>query len=102
MSEIAFIGPRDSIWAFAALGADVFFSDEHASPMRLVTEVSQKPFRIIFVTEDVYEATRERIDEFTEKAIPTFAVIPAVTGSRGVAAQMIRTSVRKAMGSELM
>lgn len=102
MSEIAFIGPRETVWPFVALGVDVFFSDEHPSPLRLVTEVSNRQFQIIFVTEDVYEAAKERIDEFAEKATPAFAIIPAVQGSRGIAAQIIRASVRKAMGIELV
>ncbi len=100
MSEIAFIGPRDTVWPFAALGAEVFFSDEHPSLVRLVGEVSQKQFVLIFVTEDVYEAARERIEEFAERARPTFTIIPSATGSRGIADQRIRASVRKAMGAE--
>lgn len=102
MSEIAFIGPRDTVWPFAALGADVFFSDEHPSVARLVAEVAQKQFPIIFVTEDVYETAGERIEEFAERATPTFTIIPSVEGSRGTATQIIRASVRKAMGSELV
>jgi vacuolar-type H+-ATPase subunit F/Vma7 len=102
MSEIAFIGPRDTVWPFVALGAEVFFSDEHPSPLRLVSEVSQKQFSVIFVTEAVYEAAKDKIDEFVEKATPTFAIIPSVEGSRGIATQIIRASVRKAMGAELV
>jgi len=57
---------------------------------------------LLFVTEDVYEAARQEIEEFREQAIPAFAVLPSVKGSRGVAMQMIRDSVRKAMGAEFI
>jgi vacuolar-type H+-ATPase subunit F/Vma7 len=102
MSDIAFIGDRDTIWPFKAFGADVFFADEHASLPRLVAEVSQMQFKIIFVTEDVYESARERIDGFIEESTPTFSIIPSVKGSRGIAARMIRDSVRRAMGAEFI
>ena len=102
MPEIAFIGDRDTVWPFMGLGADVFFSDEHESTARLVSETVQAQFKIIFVTEDVYEIARESIEALQEQAVPTFAVIPSVTGSRGTAMQMIRDSARRAMGVELI
>lgn len=100
MSEVAFIGDRDTVWPFLAFGGEVFFSDESESTPRLVSEVARGEFKIIFVTEDVYEAAREGIDALQEQAIPTFAVIPSVKGSRGTAMQRIRDSVRRAMGAE--
>lgn len=102
MSDIAFIGDRDTVWPFKAFGTDVFFSDEHESPTRLVAEVSQRNFKIIFVTEDVYEGARAGIDAFAEASTPVFAIIPSVRGGRGVAAQLVRDSVRRAMGAELI
>jgi vacuolar-type H+-ATPase subunit F/Vma7 len=102
MSDIACIGDRDTVWAFQGLGAEVFFSDEHESVPRLVAEVMQGEFALIFVTEDVYDSAREIIDAQQEKAIPTLALIPSVKGSRGTAMQMIRTSVRRAMGAEFI
>ncbi|RJP74462.1 MAG: hypothetical protein C4532_02655 [Candidatus Abyssobacteria bacterium SURF_17] len=102
MSEIACVGDRDTVWPFKALGVEVFFSDEHAAPSRLVSEVIQKQFKIIFVTEDVYESARERISALAEQAMPTIALIPSVKGNRGTAAQMVRDSVRRAMGAEFI
>ena len=102
MSEIAFIGDRDTVWPFMGLGAEVFFSDEHESTTRLVSETARAEFKIIFVTEDVFEAARESIEALREEPVPTFAVIPSVTGSRGVAMQMIRDSARRAIGADLI
>jgi V/A-type H+-transporting ATPase subunit F len=102
MSDIAFIGDHDTVWPFKTLGSDVFFSDEHDSPARLVAEVLQRQFKLIFVTEDFYEAVRDQVDALREQAIPTFAVLPSVKGSRGIALQLIRDSVRKAMGAEFI
>ncbi len=102
MSDIAFIGDRDTVWPFKALGAETFFSDDGRALPRLVSEALGKGFKIIFVTEEVYEAAREEIDPIEESALPTVAVIPSVAGKRGVAIQMIRDSVRRAMGAEFI
>lgn len=102
MPDIAFIGDRDTVSAFKALGAETFYSDEHESPAQLVSEASRGRFKIIFVTEEVYEGAREIIAAFKEQATPTFTVIPSVRGSRGLALQMMRDSVRRAMGVEFI
>ena len=102
MSDIAFIGDRDTVWAFKALGAEIFYSDEHESPAQLVSEASRGRFKIIFVTEEVYQSAREKIAAFKEQAPPTFTVIPSVRGSRGIALQMMRDSARRAMGMEFI
>ena len=102
MSDIAFIGDRDTVWPFKAFGAGVFFSDEHESVPRLVAGVSQMDFKIIFVTEEVYESARAGIDGFAEESTPVFTIIPSVKGSRGVATQRVRDSVRRAMGAEFI
>ena len=102
MSDIAFIGDRDTVWPFKALGTNVFFSDEHESLLQLVNQVLQQQFKIVFVTEDVYENVRERIDGFAEESTPTITIVPSVKGSRGIALQRIRDSVRRAMGAEFI
>jgi len=102
MSDIAYIGDRDTVWPFKAFGTEVFFFDKHESLPQLVSKVLERNFKIIFVTEDVYDLARESIDRFAEEAIPTFAIIPSVRGNRGMAMQMIRDSVRRAMGVELV
>jgi V/A-type H+-transporting ATPase subunit F len=102
MSDVAFIGDRDTVWPFKALGNAVFFSDEHESLSDLVTDVSRRQFSIIFVTEEVYESTQDIIEMLSDLAVPTFAVLPSVKGRRGIAMQLIRDSVRKAMGAEFI
>ncbi len=102
MSDIAFIGDRDTVWPFKALGCDVFFAEGPESAPGLIADAVKREFKIIFVTEEVRESAQEKIDAYAEQATPTFTVIPSVKGSRGVAMQIIRESVRKAMGAEFI
>jgi V/A-type H+-transporting ATPase subunit F len=102
MSDIAFIGDRDTIWPFRALGAETIFSDDSQALPRLVSKALEGDFKIIFVTEEIYGAAREEIDSLAESAIPAITVIPSVGGNRGMAMQMIRDSVRRAMGAEFI
>jgi V/A-type H+-transporting ATPase subunit F len=102
MSDIAFIGARDTIWPFRALGAETIFSDGAESVPSLFTGAVDHGFKIIFVTEEVFEAARREIDALREQALPTVSVIPSVDGNRGMAMQVIRDSVRTAMGAEFI
>ena len=102
MSDIALIGDRDTVWPFKAFGIELFFADEHESLSHIFSEIAHKQFKLVFVTEEVYEELRERIDAVAEESTPTFTVIPSQKGSRGTALQMIRDSVRRAMGAEFI
>ena len=102
MSEIAFIGDRNTVWPFKAFGVDLFFADEQESMSHIFSEIAQRQFTIVFVTEEIYEEMRERIDALAEESTPTFTVIPSQKGNRGTALQMIRDSVRRAMGAEFI
>ncbi len=102
MSEIAFIGDRDTVWPFKALGNDVFFSDEHDLPTRLFADVVRQDFKLIFVTEEFYDAVRDAVHELSEDALPTVVILPSVKGARGITMQLIRDSVRRATGAELV
>ena len=62
-------------------------------------EVRGTPFEM---GRQIGEAAREEIDSLGERGIPAVTVIPSVAGNRGVAMQLIRHSVRRAMGAEFI
>jgi V/A-type H+-transporting ATPase subunit F len=101
MSNIAFVGDRDSVWAFRALGADVFpVADADEALVALDAAVGHER-AVVFVTEDVYEACREQIAGYRDLAASTVTVLPGVTGSRGVAAKEIHRAVSAAIGADI-
>lgn len=101
MSDIAFIGDRDSVWGFAAFGASVRAVSGGDEARTAFEETVRGGASVIFLTEDVYEACSDQIRELKDQALPTVTVLPGVTGSRGLAAAEIRDAVSAAVGADI-
>ncbi len=102
MSDIAFIGDRDSIWGFAAFGITVRAVSGVDEARAAFDEVVSEGPSIVFVTEDVYEACSEQIAQYRDQPLPTVTVLPSVTGSRGLAAAEIHDAVSAAVGADIL
>lgn len=102
MSKIAFIGDRDSVWGFRALGLTAFPVSGAAEARAAFDEAVDSAHGVIFITEDVYEACSEQMTELRELALPTVTVLPSVTGSRGLAATEIHEAVSAAIGADIL
>ena len=101
MSDIAFIGDRDTVWGFRAFGIRaVPVAGAEEAREALASTVAERT-AIIFVTEDVYEACSEQIAEYRDQALPTVTVLPNVRGSRGIAAAEIHAAVSAAVGADI-
>lgn len=102
MSKIAFIGDRDSVWGFRALGVSVFPVTGGDEARERFAAAVREGFAIIFVTEDVYEACPDEIAAVREQALPTVTVLPGVRGSRGLATREIHRAVSAAVGADIL
>lgn len=101
MSDIAFIGDRDSVWGFAAFGISVRAVSGEDEARAAFDEVVRDGFSVVFVTEDVYEACAEQIARHRDQALPTVTILPSVKGSRGLAAAEIHEAVSAAVGADI-
>ncbi len=102
MSEIGFIGDRDSVWGFRAFGVAVRPAATAEEASLALRELVRAGCSIIFVTEDVYEACSEEIVRYRELPVPVITVLPGVRGSRGVAAGEIHRAVSAAVGADIL
>ena len=64
MAKIGVIGDRDSVLLFKAVGLDVFFEDEGVSANRTLHRLAREGYVTIFVTEKLFAACAETIEEF--------------------------------------
>jgi len=101
MADIAFIGDRDSVWGFAAFGADVRPVAGPDDARAAFDEVVKDGASVVFVTEDVYESCADQVSELRDQALPVVTVLPGVRGSRGVAASEIHEAVSAAVGADI-
>jgi V/A-type H+-transporting ATPase subunit F len=102
MSDIAFIGDRDSVWGFAAFGMSVRAVSGGEEARAAFDEIVGEGPSIVFVTEDVYEACADQIAKYRDQPLPTVTVLPSVTGSRGLAAAEIHDAVSAAVGADIL
>jgi V/A-type H+-transporting ATPase subunit F len=102
MSDVAFIGDRDSVWAFAAFGISVRPVSGSGEASEALEDAVRSGFSVIFVTEDVYEACADEIARYRSRALPTITVLPNVRESRGLAAAEIHRAVSAAVGADIL
>ena len=102
MAKIGVIGDRDSVLLFKAVGVDVFFEDEGVSANRTLHRLAREGYVTIFVTEKLFAACAETIEEFKSQAYPAIIPIPDNQGSRGVGEKMLRQNVEKAVGMDIL
>ncbi len=102
MSRIAFIGDRDSVWGFRALGMTALPVAGAGEAREALAGAVRDGHAIIFVTEDVYETCSEEIAAYRDQALPTVTVLPSVRGSRGFATAEIHRAVSAAVGADIL
>jgi len=102
MSRIAFIGDRDSVWGFKALGVTALPVVGAEEAREALAEAVRGGHAIIFVTEDVYEVCTEEIAAYRDQALPTITVLPGVRGSRNLVAGEIHRAVSAAVGADIL
>ncbi len=101
MSKIAMVGDRDSIWAFKAFRLSLYFVKDGEEKEVLARALTGN-YSIIFVTEGVFRACREQIDEIRDKTLPSITVLPNLRGSQGLGTEEIKRAVRKAVGADIL
>ena len=101
MYRVACIGDKDSIYGFAALGLDVFFTDDSEDAEATFKKLTQSDYAVIYITEKLAEELSEEVAKFAYKPSPAIIQIPGVSGNTGKGMQNVKKSVEKAVGSDI-
>ena len=102
MAKIGVIGAKDSVLLFKAVGLDVFFEDEGERANRTLHRLAREGYAAVFVTEKLFSACAETIEEFKGQPYPAIIPIPDNQGSRGLGEKMLRQNVEKAVGMDIL
>ena len=100
--QIAIIGDRDSVLLAKAVGLSVYPETDPEKVSRLIFRLAQSGCRIIYVTEALYEACTETIEQYKAESFPAIIPIPDSHGPRGVAMARIKANVEKAIGADIL
>ncbi len=102
MYKIAVIGDRDSVYGFSALGMDTYFVKPEEEPAKLFKKLCQSDsYSIIYITEALAAVIEDEIEKYADQKTPAVILIPGTTGNTGQGMAAVKTSVEKAVGSDI-
>ena len=102
MANIGVVGDRDSVLLFKAVGLDVFFEDKPEPASKTLHRLARQGYRVIYITEELYQACGEAISSYKSEAFPAIIPIPSNRGTQGVAMAEMKANVEKAIGADIL
>ncbi len=102
MYNIAVMGDYDSIFGFAALGADIYPVNEEEDAVKTINRLKNGSCAVIFITEKLAALIPEEIEELREAMLPAVILIPGVSGNTGEGMRNVKKSVEQAVGSDII
>lgn len=102
MYKIAVMGDRDSIYGFAALGLNPFPVSDPTQAVRILRDLSQDNYAVIYITEALAESIEGEINKYRSMELPAIILIPGVSGNTGRGMMAVKKSVEQAVGSDII
>lgn len=104
MVKIAVMGEYDDIYGFAALGLSTFpvSPKDPAEAARILRNLAENDFGIIYVTEELEAVLEKDIDRYRTSVSPAIISIPGVKGNTGSGVRNVKRSVEQAVGSDIL
>jgi V/A-type H+-transporting ATPase subunit F len=96
------MGDRDSIYGFAALGLDVYPTDDAAQAAKKLRRLAENGYAVIYMTESLAAALEPEVDRYRSQRTPAIIPIPGVSGNTGAGMAHVRKSVEQAVGSDII
>ena len=100
--KIGIIGDKDSVLGFMAAGFCTFMTENPQEAAEILDHAMENGFAVMYITEDLLEQIPASYEKF--KTEPMLAVIPlpSKTGSRGIGMTLIKRSVERAVGADIL
>ena len=102
MSKIAVMGDKQSVFAYACIGIDVFTVTDQTEGAHLLRDLAQSGYAIVYITEPLAALLEKEIDKYTDCIKPAVVLIPAVSGNTGAGMRAISRNVERAVGSDIL
>ena len=91
--SIAIIGDSESIKGFGAVGMDRFVCEVPSESAQLLKQLTDNDYyAIIYMTEEIFEASAKEREKFAERETP--AIIPPMTRTAAAAQTPIITGIK--------
>lgn len=101
MSRVAIIGDAVSVAGFRPLGFAVFAVERPRDARDHWAQLSSGEFGVVFVTEPVYAAIADLVQETADRPVPAVTVIPGVGSAGGVGGEKLEKAIERALGTKM-
>jgi V/A-type H+/Na+-transporting ATPase subunit F len=101
MAGVAIVGDAVSVAGFRPLGLATFAVERAEDARALWARLSGGEFAVVFVTEPVYEALAELVDEVADQPVPAVTVIPGAGSKGGVGGAKLERAIERALGTKM-
>ena len=102
MSKVGIVGDKDSIMGFLALGIDIFPAYSADEIKKVIHQLAEKEYAIIYITEEASLKAKESIAKNKDMELPAIIVIPGIGGSMGLGMNEVRESAKRAIGADIL
>lgn len=100
-NEVAAIGTNDAIILFNAVGIKTYLADEPVVVDRIIFDLANDNYKIIYVSEEIYEMIPETLEKYKNITFPIIIPIPTSTDQKGIGLKKIKENVEKAIGFDI-
>ncbi len=103
-SNIAVNGDRDSVLGFKALGLAVFpvSPSQPQVALEIIERLCHEKYAVIFITELIAQNIEAELRRYRYRTLPSVVLIPNSQGSIGLGRNMVRDTVRRAVGIDIL
>ncbi|NLD10200.1 V-type ATP synthase subunit F [Aminicella lysinilytica] len=102
MYKIGVIGDSESVIGFRAVGLDVFPCEDPAEAARLIRELAEGEYAIIYIMEGLAAQVEKEIDKYKDSRLPAIIPIPNKEGASGNGMRNVREAVKRAVGADIL
>ncbi len=102
MYDIAVIGDRDSVYAFAALGLHVMPAQDKEEALSLLSRLDLTKYAVVYITEQLASQLENELRQYTESPVPAIIPIPGISGNTGIGMESVKLAVERAVGSDII
>lgn len=100
--RMAVVGDKDSIFAFKAVGVEVFGVETDTEAKERIRTLAKENYKVIFITEDLAEKLEEFLNRYRTKTYPAVIPIPKGGQGTGYAMNSLRRDMDKAIGADIL
>lgn len=99
---VGVIGDRDSVMGFKAVGLNVHPADDVEEAKKILHTIAKEDYAIIYITEKLCKDMFEDLERYKDRHIPAIVPIPGIDGSYGIGLEVLKKSVERAVGADIL